>query len=955
MLDGRTFGAFKQITADMKQRSYLLLLLGLLGMSHVLGQSNLAITGRVQNEQGEPLAGATVVVLQAADSILSSFGMTNPEGAFVLRRVAPGEYILQASFLGYKKHSQAISVAGSDLEVGTLRMEASDLTLDEVEIQGERTPIFFKKDTVEYNADAFKTQPNATVEELLKRLPGLEVEDDGTVKAQGEEVQRVLVDGKEFFGKDPQMATKNLPADVVNRVQVFDRQSEMAEFTGVDDGEREKTINLTLKEDKKKGVFGRASGGFGPRETPEGELAYDRFEGKLNMNRFNKKLQFSVIGMGNNINQQGFSLGEYSNFVGGMRGMMRRRSGGGGSLGGVPISNGLSDGFVQTFAGGFNLNYQLSEKTKLNTSYVYTNIGTELDQQTYRENFLNDRIFTTDRQEVQENQSGSHQLNLRLDHEIDSMRQLIFRGNASMRDGDAFSRSFNQTLDPMGNRQNQSETENFSRADKLTYNTELTYRQRFQKRGRSLVAEGTFAGRENTQNADLLAANLFFPDDPVRDSSELIWQNQFQQDEQVNYGIELRFTEPVGRKKYLSLEYEHRNFQYESTKEFFDLEDFGNVEVFNPELSSYYQSDYIYDRAGLKLLFNGDQSSLTLGTDAQYSRLDGELTLTNDTTITNNVFNILPNVRWNYTFASKKRLRFDYSTSVQEPSIEQLQPIVDNSDPLRIYQGNPALVPSYTHNARLNFFSFSQFSFTSIFAFLNATYTTNRITNATVIDSLFRQVTQPVNVDSDFRLTLYGGSGFPIRPLNIRVNLNTNITYNRGILFVNAIENLTDRLTSSGGLTIENQNKDIFDVSIGAQLSHSLTEYSVNEELNQTWLNQRYELDATVNLGDKWNLGTKVSHRIFGGDAFTDRQLITLWEASVSRFLLNNKRGQLTLAAYDLLNQNRGITRTSELNYIEEQRINSLSRFFLLRFTFNLSKFGAEMPKEDLRIIRKPG
>ncbi|MEL6654205.1 MAG: TonB-dependent receptor, partial [Bacteroidota bacterium] len=270
---------------------------------------------------GTPIAGASVVLLRAADSVLVSFAMSNGEGQVRLRKIPLGKYLLQASALEFSKYSEPITVEAGSAErvLLPLVLREAEYSLGTTTIEGERTPIFINGDTLEYNADAFKTQPNDNVEDLLRKLPGVEVERDGTVKAQGEEVQRVLVDGKEFFGDDPQMATKNLPADAIDRVQVFDKASETAEFTGVDDGNDEKTINLQLKEEKKQGVFGQVMGGYGTE---------NRYEGKANINRFNNKLQFSALGMLNNINDAGFSFNDYLNFMGGLQNMM----GGGGSF-----------------------------------------------------------------------------------------------------------------------------------------------------------------------------------------------------------------------------------------------------------------------------------------------------------------------------------------------------------------------------------------------------------------------------------------------------------------------------------------------------------------------------------------------------------------------------------------------------------------------------------------------
>ena len=271
-----------------------------------------SIFGTVLGDNEEALAGATVVLLNAKDSVLVNYGISDEEGKFELKKFKKGEYILQATYVGYEDFNELIRLDENDPEhiiTKEIKLKPAVNLIDQVVVKDEHIPIRIKGDTVEYNANAFKTKPNAVVEDLLKKLPGVDVDRDGNVKAHGKDVEHVYVDGKEFFGDDPQMATKNLPAEAIDKVQVFDKQSDMSEFTGVDDGEREKTINLTLKEDKKNGVFGNITGGYGTD---------DSYEGKMNLNHFNKKMQLSVLGMANNTNEQGFSIQDYIEFMGGL-------------------------------------------------------------------------------------------------------------------------------------------------------------------------------------------------------------------------------------------------------------------------------------------------------------------------------------------------------------------------------------------------------------------------------------------------------------------------------------------------------------------------------------------------------------------------------------------------------------------------------------------------------------
>ncbi|MEL7534867.1 MAG: TonB-dependent receptor, partial [Bacteroidota bacterium] len=381
------------------------MLVSLLIQSNAFAQSpKTNISATIADSAETPIAGASVVLLRAADSVLVSFAMSNGEGKVVLRRIPQGKYLFQVSALQYSRYSEPLLVEGglAERELGIIKMYDPEYTLGETVIEGERTPIFINGDTLEYNADAFKTQPGDNVEELLRKLPGVEVQRDGTVKAQGEEVQRVLVDGKEFFGDDPQMATKNLPADAIDRVQVFDKASETAEFTGIDDGNEQKTINLKLKEDKKQGAFGKLTGGYGTD---------NRYEGKANINRFTNRLQLSALGMMNNINEAGFSLNDYLNFMGGMQNLMA----GGGEMrltieddGSLPIDMGDNQGLINTAGGGLNFNYDITKKTELSVNYLYSNIKTRRDREVYRENFLGDQTYISETEQDQLSQYNQH-------------------------------------------------------------------------------------------------------------------------------------------------------------------------------------------------------------------------------------------------------------------------------------------------------------------------------------------------------------------------------------------------------------------------------------------------------------------------------------------------------------------------------------------------------------------
>ncbi|MDX2247194.1 MAG: TonB-dependent receptor [Bacteroidia bacterium] len=933
----------------------ILLTLSTLSVNMYGQETTTLVSGTVLDTAQAPLMAATVTLLKATDSVLVAFSLSDKTGKFAFKKVKPGDYILQITYIGFRQKSVPVSVKGDtpEINLGTISLEALDVSLGEVTIEGRRTPILINKDTIEYNADAFQTQPNAVVEDLLRKLPGVEVEQDGTIKAQGKEVRKVYVDGKEFFGDDPKIASKNLPADAVDKVQVYDKKSDFAEFTGIDDGQREKTINLALKEDKKKGVFGNVSGGYGTQ---------NRYEGRANVNRFTKKLQFSGLGMLNNTNQQGFGIDDYINFMGGLQNMMSSGGGGGGgsfriSLNatdlGLPINNGPGAGFTTTSAGGLNFNYDFNKKTKLTSNYFYSGIKNEKESSTFRQNFLGENTFDSQENTDQISRNQNHRVNMTLRHEIDSFKNIIFRSNFGFNDAGFDIASDSRVYNPLGLVQNSNDRTNASEGNNISFRNSFTYRQRFAKKGRAIVASANVGIQDDEKEAWIESLNRYWEVDST--FSDSLSQEQIQRSDQLDYSARLTYTEPLGKGKFLAFNLSHQNYGNKLIRDVFDIRP-NDIpqQILNTDLSNHYQRGYFYERAGVDFQYNRKKFNFTTGVNFQQSRLRGEI-LTNGTTIRQNFLNILPVVRANYDFTTSTNLGFDYETSVQEPSLEQLQPIADNSNPLSIVVGNPNLRPEYSHQMNLRFNSYSAFTFTSLFANLEATYTQNKITHSRSIDSLFRQVTMPVNVARDLRLSGSVSFGTPIKPLKSRINLDLRTLYNRGILFVNSQENNVDRLINSAGLSIENRNKEVVDIVLGVDYDHNLTRYSESSDLNQAFANQRYYADFSLNFAKTWAVRTGMDYAVYAGTAFNEETRIPLWRASVSKYVLKNRRGEIKLSAFDMLNQNLGFSRTSELNYIEEVQTLTLSRYFLLSFTYNLSKFGAagEPGGSGIRIIQR--
>ncbi len=901
-----------------------------LGSFYMNGQNTLELSGLVQDENTEALISATVVMLSEKDSTIVSFGLTDSDGKFEIIDLHPQKYILQITYLGYNQYVQDLELNEST-NLGKIALKQQANALEDIEITAEHTPIQIKKDTIEYNAAAFQTQPHEVVEDLLRKLPGVEVEADGTIIAQGEEVQEVLVDGKEFFGNDVKIATKNLPADAIKKVQVFDKRSDMAEFSGIDDGERSKTINLQLKEDHKNGSFGSLTAGYGN---------HDRYSGRLSLNKFSSRLQASLIGNFNNINEQGFSVDEYISFMGGMGGLFGR----GGRGTDVPVSDGLSNGFVVSNAGGLNLNYDLTEKTKLSFNYFLNNIENDLLSEITREYTEDITDFTFDSSDQQTN-SDSHRINVEIESEIDSTSDIKTNGSFTFNNGGLNSFNSSTAFNVTGDQDYINTTSLNSDADNFKWSGRTTYRRKMGKSQNKIFTLGLNLNQSfDDSEGDLEALNSFFQTNTTGGTTTIVenlLQNQIQADDQTDYRIQASFVQPMSHNKFLEIFYERRNYDNEFLRDVTDL----LLNQNDKELSTEYERNYFYDQYGLSYSVNSDKSQLTLEGAVQQSHLNGDI-ISDSLLIENSVFRFLPSLNWRYEIGQAHNIRTRYSTNVREPSLTQLQPLLDNTDPNNLYQGNPDLIPEYRHSLRLNYMKYDQFSFSSFFAFINSTYTRNKITNRTIRSERGQRTTTPVNVDYDFNVAGTVNYGTPIRKLKTKINLRNRISYSNSILFVSGFEDnlpvsnqfTTDRYNGNVRLSMENRKKDIIDWNIGGSWSYNIIKYRGNTDNNQNYFDQNLFADFNYNIKNTFSFKTGIDVQFYSAQSGLDNLTVPIWKASVSTYILKNK-GQIKFSAFDLLNQNLGVSRSNTLNYIENSETLSIGRYFMLSFSYALKGF----------------
>lgn len=909
------------------------LFLGFALIATAASAQKFTIKGQLRDSVGT-LPGATIMILQQKDSSLVQFGVSNAEGRFEIKSIAQGDYLFKISFTGYSSYTQKISPRpenGLEQNLGVIQMSPKAKMLNEVIVKGEKDPVKVKRDTIEYNASSFKVKANANVEDLLKKLPGVEVDNSGTITAQGEQVQKVMVDGREFFGQDPKLATRNLPADAVDKVQVYDKKSDQAIFSGIDDGQRQKTVNLALKEEKRHAAFGNDMAGGGNDMIGAGSNG--RFQASASINRFDKGNQLSFLGMGNNVNQQGFSFGDYANFSG--------ASTGGGQF--QQQNNGLQNGIVTNYAAGVNTNRAVNNNdTKINANYFYNRMDQNLSTTTHRINYLpNDttqnNTYNFDQFSSQHAITDNHRGVLIIDHKIDSANSMKFTANA----GYTLS---SQTLDSEGKTmkvdntglQNENQRSTTSNGTNTTLTSSLLLRHRFAKKGRTISTNFTFNYSDNASKGTLNSTTTVYNDL----STVITPQNQRngQVTTSPTYGVTLSYTEPLGGRKYLEFNYNFTTDINKVDKEVYNTDN----NTLNTQLTNKYNSNYLYNRPGLNFRVNREKYTFSVGAAFQDTRLYGNLILKNQI-IDREFQTVLPVARFNYDFSQFKRLRFDYTTDMQEPTVQQLQPIVDNSDPLNKTVGNPQLSPAYSHQVRTHFAFFDPASFMNVFGIVNANYTNNAITSLQATDSALVRTTRPVNVRNSMNLSGNFNIGVPVKKINSRFNVGPNFSASKSINVQqdsrnNIYENNVLQQTLGGRAGYNYSLGEILIVDLSMNLSHQESKYSFSTQQNQTYFNKTYMAEVNVNFLKNYSFNTEMDYFIYNSTTTNFHQEIPLWKMSVSRYLLKNKTGELKFALNNILNYGVSITQTATSNYMQQVTSNNLGRYFMISFTYSLNK-----------------
>ncbi len=933
LFDSFIFGANRKfINLSIKPISMLKALLTLAFTIFLFSFSNaqeFIIKGKVIDADTKAVLEATTIFAETiADSTLITYTITDQNGIFELEgKTNEREFNLFFTFNGYK--TLQLKLARQELiDLQTVSLEAQFEELQGVQVSADRIPITIKQDTVEFNAGSFKTRPDASVEDVLKKLPGVEVGTDGKITVDGKEVDQVLVNGQVFFSTDPTVATKSLPKDIIDKIQITNTKTKEQEFTG-DDGDGEtKTINLTVKEDKNKGYLGRLAAGYGTDE---------RYQANGLVNYFNNKQRVSVIAGTNNINNAGFSFDEIYDMVGNSGGASFNGSGGFGQ--GITTSSTLGTSYAD----------QEKDKYEVSGNYFYSDSDSFNDEKTSRENILPDRRFFTDTESSFRGRTNSNEGSADLEFDIDKTLRIELEPSLGINRTNSSNFSNTTSTNEDGELINSNERRTLNDGQQRNFRNELTVFKRLDTVGKYVRLSFRNTNNINENLANLNSTREVFGSNP---SEELLNQETTTNNKTDNYELSVRYRQPIVKNVFVDLGYEYQNNEQNNLRSVFDFDaitdEYSN---FNQSLSSEFRFTNIQQRPSVDLRSDGEKLRLRVGAEYVATDLQNNDFLQN-TSFTKDFTNFLFNASVSYRINRTKRLRLRYNSNLDIPSVNQLQPIPNVNNPLNIVTGNPNLSPAVNHRVSVNYNDYNWKDRTGLFFYMGMNVEDNRVSSLTLTDENFLRTTTFVNVDGNS--SAYAGLGYSKEikkdsAYSIKFNFRPNFNYAKRVGFTNGERLISENITVSPRISTTLNFREMIEIEPEYAVTFDNTTYNLENIDNINFVSHNFNLRMTTYWPKNLIFGNDIAYNYNGnvGPGF-DKDAI-FWNMSLGYQFLN-KNATVKVLAYDLLNQNINTRRTSGEDFIQDFQGTVLQQYYMLSFSYKFDQFGGKRPNEGRRM-----
>jgi Outer membrane protein beta-barrel family len=940
----------------MGRMKRLLFLLLFFGIAFPLLAQETDLHGIIQMNTSVPLEGVHIWLYNLADTTKPYVTSTTANGVFHIINVQRGVYRFEAHSVGYTKITQVIRVNNPNADLGSFTLTETPIKYGDVVIRGRVPPAVQKGDTTEFNANAYKTHPDATVEELVTKMPGVTVDNTtGTVQAGGETVQRVLVDGKPFFGDDPTIAMRNLPAEVVDKIQVFDQLSEQAQFTGFDDGQYTKTMNIVTRQRNASSEFGKLIAGYGDD---------GRYNAGGNMNFFDGNSRVSLLGSSNNINTQNFSAQDLLGVLSGsgQRSGGGRGGGGGGQRqggrprggmfipgGGNSPSNlliGQQQGINTTSMLGGNFSDTALTNTFVHANYFFNQTNNQNDQSLTRQYLIGDSSTDYDQQSDINGKNKNHRVNMRVDYALDESNfftitpQLLFQDNSTINLQNVI------TSLPSGQQLSQSQTTNQTATNGNSLSGHVLFKHKFSTPGRTISLDMNISESLKKSSGDLLASNMY--GNTTIDSSSYLNDQSGGTWQSISISPSLVYTEPLGVTSQLEINYQPTFSKGTADKRTYNYDTMSlDYSLFNPILSNTYDNQYTSQRAGVAYRFSKQGINLNIGVAYQQADLWNQQTFPLSTTVSRTFSSALPNVMFNMRIGNRENLRFYYQTATRAPSITQLQNVVDNSNPLLLSAGNSDLKQSYTHTLMARYSITAPEEGKSLFLLLSANYTLDYIGSASitpgrdtvVLGTLVApgvQLTMPQNFTDYWSVRSFMTYGFPLDIISSTMNLNAGVNYAQTPGSINSLINIADATTYTLGAVIGSNISENLDFTVTYSGNYNTSSNSLQSSLNSDYYSHTAGLRFNWIFWDGIVFHDELLNVYNNGQSTGYNQNSLLWNMSLAKKLFSKQSGEIKVSVYDVLGQNKSLNRTIASSYIEDSRNEVLTRYYMLTFTYTV-------------------